>query len=174
MTGEPMTATNPFVAELWAKGACHDGLAWAVANEVTSPADAWARLQQADWMLWVAEAFGFELDRELLRGFAYECADRAVRIHAVGALRSAGWTAEADRLAALAPITDKQTSDAAATAASAAAWAAWSAGAAAWDAWAAAAVSDAAEDAAGDSAADAERLLQADRLRALFPRVVES
>ena len=59
------------------------------------------------------------------------CADYAVRVFAVAALKDAGLDEWADRLAALEPIT---TSDAA----SAAAWAAWAARAAAWDARAAA------------------------------------
>ena len=95
-----------FLAELRAKDPCTDGWAWARENQATSVADAWARLPRADWMLWLAEAFGVELDADRLRAFAFECADRAVRIHAVAALRSAGLGAEADSLAAVAPIMD--------------------------------------------------------------------
>ncbi len=49
----------------------------------------------------------------ILRQWACECADRAVRIHAPAALRAAGLTEHADRLAALAPITDRETAIAA-------------------------------------------------------------
>ena len=53
---------------------------------------------------------------------AYLCADTAVRVFAVNALRSANLDEQANILAALVPITDKATADAAAYAANAAAW----------------------------------------------------
>ncbi len=100
---------------------------------------------------------------DALRQFAYECADRAVHVHTVRALRAAGLDDEADRLAALPPITDEQT-------ASVAAHAAADADAAA-DAYA---YADAAADAAAyaahaaaDAAAAAEREWQARRLAKL-------
>jgi hypothetical protein len=43
---------------------------------------------------------------DALSRWAYECADRAVRIHATAALRAAGLTAQAERLASLAPVVD--------------------------------------------------------------------
>ena len=170
-----------FLAELRAKDPCTDGWAWARENQATSVADAWARLPRADWMLWLAEAFGVELDADRLRAFAFECADRAVRIHAVAALRSAGLGAEADSLAAVAPIMDAPSAKVAAkvaawaaagdagaaraAAAKVAARVAWAAAGdagaagAAWAAWAAwAAAGDAAGAArAAESAAGAAR-----------------
>ena len=145
-----MTArvTTGWLAELRAKDPCTDGWAWARENQATSVADAWARLPRADWMLWLAEAFGVELDADRLRAFAFECADRAVRIHAVAALRSAGLTAEADKLAALPAIVDLQSARAAGAAAGAAGDAAGAAGAAGDAARAAAGAAGAAGDAA--------------------------
>ncbi len=171
-----MTTTKTFLVALRAKGACSGGYAWARESKATSAADAWARLPRADWMLWVAQNFKIELDAGLLRQYAFACADRAIHVHAVAALRSANLAAEADRLDAVAPITDER----AAADASAAAWAAADASAAAW---AAADASGAARDASAaaaaraaawateDAAWAAELLWQADRLRAIFPAV---
>ena len=147
-----------FLADLRAKGACSEGYAWARRHKVTSAADAWARLERPDWMLWLAEHFEVRLDPGLVQAFSFECADRAVRIHAVAALRSAGLGAEADRLAGLPRVVDVATADAARAAARAARDAAWAAaGDAAWAAWAAAWA--------------AEELWEAERLRQLFPDV---
>ena len=66
------------------------------------------------------------------RQFARECALRALRIHAAGALRRAGLTEHADALAALPDDCDLA---AAAVAAWAARFAAWSAARAAEVAW---------------------------------------
>ncbi len=147
--------TNDWLVALRAKRPCAEGLAWAVAENVTSFADAWTRLPRVDWMLWLAAAFEVRLDATLLRGFACECADRAVRSHAVSALRAAGLVSEADTLVGLAPIVDGPSARAAAEAASATARAAyWAAGAAAG---------------AAGAAGAAEERWEADRLRAIFP-----
>ena len=151
-------STTAFLRDLRAKGACPEGYAWARRNKATGFADAWARLPRADWMLWLASAFEVELDVELLRQFAFACADRAVRIHAVAALRSAGLDAEAEKLAALPAILDATTAAAAGAAAGDAARAARDAAGAAW-----------AARAAGDAARAAEQSWGADRLRATFP-----
>ena len=110
---------------------------------------------------------------DALRRFAFECADRAVRVHAVAALRSAGLTTEADRLAALPPITDEKAAAAAYTASYAAADAAYAAAYAAVRAAASTAASTAAHAAAtyatlaADAAYAAEREWQARRLAEL-------
>ncbi len=64
---------------------------------------------------------------DALRQFAFEAADRAVHVHTVRALRAAGLDDEADRLAALPPITDAETAYAAADADAAAYAAAYAA-----------------------------------------------
>ena len=151
-------AATGFLADLRAKRPCSGGLAWAVEHEIASIQEAWTRLPRADWMLWLAQAFAAELPDEPLREFGRACADRAIHVHAVAALRAAGLMAEADRLAALPVIVDEPTARAAADAA----WAA--AGDAAGDARAAAG------DAAGAAWA-AELRWQADRLRELIPSV---
>ena len=102
---------------------------------------------------------------DALQAWSFWSADRAVRIHAVTALRTAGYNAEADTLAALPEIVDAES----AAAAGDAAWAAWAVGAAAGDAAGAAraAAWDAAWDAAGDAAGAAraaEQLIQSRRL----------
>ena len=74
---------------------------------------------------------------EQLWQFAYACADRAVRLHAVTALRAAGLATQADNLAALPEVANKQSADAARDAA-------WAAADAAGAAWAAGAARDAA------------------------------
>ncbi len=58
---------------------------------------------------------------EAIRRWAYECVDRAVRLHAVTALEAAGIIGHADRLRALSSITDGATARAASEAASEAA-----------------------------------------------------
>ena len=142
--------TRDFLAALRERDACAEGYAWARTNKIADATEAWARLPRADWMFWLAPRFGIEIDPDMLRRYAYECADRAVRIHAVAALRAAGLGAQADTLAALPKIVDKKT-----------ARAAYSAADAANAAYAAAYAASAA------SAAD-ERLWQADRLRTLM------
>jgi len=54
---------------------------------------------------------------KLIVDWAFWCADRAVRIHAVAALRQAGMNIEAEKLASLKVITDKKSAFAAANAA---------------------------------------------------------
>ena len=108
---------------------------------------------------------------DALQAWSFWSADRAVRIHAVTALRTAGYNAEADTLAALPEIVDAESAAAAGDAAGAA-WAAagdaaWAVGAAAGAAWAVGAAAGAAWAAAGDAAwaaRAAEQLIQSRRL----------
>ena len=129
------------------------------------------------------------------RQISRECALRALRIHAAGALRSAGLPEHADTLAALPDDCDLAAAGEAAwtarraaawaaegaaeaaaeaaveTAVGAAAWAAWAAwhaGAAEEAAWAAGAAEGAAEAAAEAAAGDAEREWQKTRLREML------
>jgi hypothetical protein len=131
----------------------------------------------------------------LLPEIRWWCADRAVRVHAVAALREAWLDAQADTLAALPEIVDAATANAAraaaraaaaeaadaaysadyaaayaaANAARAAAYAACAACAAAYAAYAAEAAAEAAEAAAdaAEAAEAAERRAQLDRLIAM-------
>lgn len=170
--------TDTFQRQLFDKGACREGREWARLNHVTDAEDAWARLPRADWMLWLADNFGFDLDEDLLQQLYYEAANRAVHIHAVGALRSAGLTAAADRLDAVAPITDELTAKAAAARARAI-WtdmatdadgtAPWTAVEAVVEAAYAARAADG--DYASDAIIAADRSWGAERLRAIFPTV---
>ena len=100
-----------------------------------------------------------------MRTFAFECADRAVRIHAPAALRSAGMETKAVAIEGLSPIVDITTARTAAKAAKAAKAAGDAAYAAAY------AAADAAADAAyaaADAARDAERNWQNTRLETLL------
>src|ERR1035437_10685233 len=91
VTTSPIAAAdpNPFLIELIQKGACDEGRVWAVENKITGPAEAWAKLERVDWMLWLATAYRKELDATRLRNLAESWADRALRVHAPAALRSA-------------------------------------------------------------------------------------
>jgi hypothetical protein len=53
----------------------------------------------------------------LQRAFAFDCADRAVRVHALSALREGGFPRAASRLERLLPVTNRQTALSAAEAA---------------------------------------------------------
>ena len=113
---------------------------------------------------------------DVLRRFAFWCADRAVRVHAVAALRRDGSpdaVRHADLLATLPEIVDTATANAASAAARAAARAAaWDAArAAAWDAaWDAARA--AARAAAWAAAMDAARAAAWDAARNKFSLLV--
>ena len=143
-------------------GACDVAVAWA--KDYATLQAAWNACPRGDWMLWLLEnTRQHESER---RELAYAFADRAVRVHAVAALRAAGLVAEAGRLAALAPIRDRES----ARAARAAAWAAW---AAAEDAVAAARSAEDAAWTAAWTAWAAENKWQADAIRAAIPTVKE-
>ncbi len=126
--------------------------------------------------------------RDVIVAWARWCADRAIHVHAVAALRSAGLDKVADRLDATPPIVDGTTSRDAARAARAAAadgrasraasWAASAAGGAADAAGDAAAraaeAAEAAGDAAGDAAAgDAAGAAEAAEMRLISHRLCE-
>ena len=88
-----------FSEGLWVKRTLHEGKILLAADkfgssERTVVAEADATQVVVDWALW--------------------CADRAVRIHAVDALRQAGMDTEAEKLVSLATITDKKSALAAA------------------------------------------------------------
>ena len=127
--------------------ACPEARTWA--EPYTTLAEAWAVCPRGDWMHWLLDAL--DTHAEPRQTAAYRAADRAVRVYAVSALRSAGLGAHADTLAALTPITDAAT----AAAAGRAAHAAWNA-------------TDAARSASA-AAGSAELLHQADDLRELIP-----
>ena len=173
-----MTA-RPLSTLLRSLNACDDAREWAKPFDTLQAA--WNVCPRGDWMIWLLGAANVHAPER--RTFGYACADRAVRVHAVAALRSAGQTEQADTLAALAPVTDKETADAAHWAAH---WAAGSAHLAALSAHSAArsafsaarsaaysaadsAAVSAADSASYSSAESAERQWQADALRRLVP-----
>ena len=147
-----------FLESIKSLDACDEGYAWAETNNIQSDAEAWAKLQRPDWMLWLAKKRGLELDESKLRLFACDCAEQTLPIferdypedkrprQAIEtARRFANGEATCEELDAV--------WDAAGDAARAPAWAAAgdAAGAAAWVA-ARDAAWDAARDAAGDAA----------------------
>ncbi len=155
-----------FLESIKSLDACDEGYAWAETNNIQSDAEAWAKRQRPDWMLWLAKKRGLELDESKLRLFACDCAEQTLPIferdypedkrprQAIEtARRFANGEATCEELDAV----------------WAAVWAAaWDAGAAAWDAArdaAGAAARVAARDAAWVAAGDAESRWQADRLR---------
>ena len=168
------------------KTACAEGRAWVKDNGIKSDAEAWAKLQRPDWMLWLAENRGVELDESKLRLFARDCAeqvlplferdypeDKRPRVAIETARRFANGKATQEELAA-ARVAARAAAEAAArvaarVAAGAAAWdAAW---AAAWAAageaaWAAAEAGAAAWVAAGAWAAAGEAAWAAARAAA--------
>ena len=129
-------------------GACPEAVEWA--KPYATLQQAWDACERPDWMLWLCEQTNTHHDKSVRLAFAF--ADRAVRVDAVAALRSAGLTAEADRLAALPVIDSPAAAGAARSAAGAASAAAWAtsaaAGATSAAAWAARSAAGAASAAA--------------------------
>src|ERR1035437_2405524 len=113
-----------FLPDLLARGACSQGRAWAKANKIKSPAEAWAKLERPDWMFWLADSYRIELHAPAVVQLAPTWADRALHVHAPSALRSAGLPDQAAKLEALPPLAGKASSELRA------AWAARDAGAA--------------------------------------------
>jgi hypothetical protein len=138
------------------KDACSEGREWVKSNGIESDAEAWAKLQRPDWMLWLAKNRGVKLDESKLRLFACDCAeqvlplfereypeDKRPRVAIETARRFANGEATQQELAAA--------WDAAGAAAGAAAWAA---------AWA--------------TAGATARAYQADKLRSYFANPFEA
>jgi hypothetical protein len=170
---------------------CPDGYRWAKENNIASLAEAFAKLERSDWWLWLARAYGIDLDKPRLVTFAADCAERVLpkfeeRYPADKRPREAIEAARA-WVTCPSPETRAASANAAAAAADAAAhpaYAAYAAAAyaAAHPAYAAAAAANAAAYAAAANAAaanaaayaaDAERSWQGDRLRELFPEVTK-
>ena len=159
---------------LRALGACSEAVAWA--KPYATLQAAWDECQRPDWMLWLCEHTSTHRDESVRLAFAF--ADRAVRVDAVAALRSAGLGVEADRLAALPTIDSRAAAEAASDAAWAASNAAWAArdaaGAASAAAWAASVAAGAARAAAGaasDAAGAASAAENANLIRREIPSV---
>jgi hypothetical protein len=172
---------------------CTEGYQWAKENNITSLAEAFVKLERGDWWLWLARAYGIDLDKPRLVTFAADCAERvlpkfeerhpadkrpreaveAARAWvtcpspetraAANAAYAAAYTAYAAAYAAYAA----NAADDAANAAYAAAIAAYAAYTANDAAYAAAYAAYAAANAAD------ERSWQTDRLRKLFPEVTK-
>ena len=60
------------------KSACAEGRAWVKDNGIESDAEAWAKLERPDWMLWLVEHRGLKLDESKLRLFACDCAEQVL------------------------------------------------------------------------------------------------
>jgi hypothetical protein len=57
---------------------CADGYRWAKENNIASLAEAFAKLERSDWWLWLARAYGIDLDKPRLVTFAADCAERVL------------------------------------------------------------------------------------------------
>jgi hypothetical protein len=57
---------------------CPDGYRWAKENNIASLAEAFAKLERSDWWLWLARAYGIDLDKPRLVTFAADCAERVL------------------------------------------------------------------------------------------------
>ena len=168
-----------WLADLKSHDPCAEGYRWAKDNNITSLAEAFAKLPRADWWLWLARAYGLDLDKPRLVTFAADCAERVLtqfesRYPDDRRPRNA---IEAAR--ALVACPSPETRNAAANAANAAN-AAYAAYAAAYAAYAAAYAADAATYAAdaaatyayADAAArEAEREQQRQDIIAAFPPI---
>jgi hypothetical protein len=53
---------------------------WAIKSDIQSDAEAWEKLQRADWMLWFVGKRGIKLDESKLRHFAVDCAEDVLPI----------------------------------------------------------------------------------------------
>ena len=67
-----------WLADLKSHDPCAEGYRWAKDNNITSLAEAFAKLPRADWWLWLARAYGLDLDRPRLVTFAADCAERVL------------------------------------------------------------------------------------------------
>ena len=59
---------------------CTEGYDWAKENNIASLSEAFAKLERADWWLWLARAYDVDLDRPRLVTFAADCAERVLPI----------------------------------------------------------------------------------------------
>ena len=59
---------------------CTEGYRWAKEHNIASLSEAFAKLDRADWWLWLARAYGVDLDRPRLVTFAADCAERVLPI----------------------------------------------------------------------------------------------
>jgi hypothetical protein len=69
---------TPWIDDLRTQDPCTEGYQWARDNNIASLAEAFAKLERADWWLWLASAFGVELDKPRLVTFAADCAERVL------------------------------------------------------------------------------------------------
>jgi hypothetical protein len=183
--------TTDWLIDLKSHEPCTAGYQWARENNIASLSEAFAKLERGDWWLWLADAYGMNLDKPRLVAFAADCAERLLLKfeerypddmrprRAIEAARA--WvTCPSPEMQQAARTASDAASAAAADAAAAyaaadaaAAYAASDAAAAAADDAAAyAAYAAYADYAAAGAAAYAERSWQADRLRELFPEMV--
>jgi len=168
ITGTITTTVEEFQAWLRKHRACEEGRAWAREAGITCIAEAWAKLEEPDWMAWLGNAIEFAWPSGPLTIWAFEESDRAMR-HAAAAMEAAGLTEQAAQLRALPQIDSESAAGSAAeSAARSARSAARSAASAARSAARSAAWS------AGSAASwSAEKKHACDRLRALIPSITE-
>lgn len=58
--------------------ACCESIAWVEKNKIETIADAWAKCERGDWMLWLAEKRG--LDRKKLVFIVYRFENETVKV----------------------------------------------------------------------------------------------
>jgi hypothetical protein len=57
---------------------CTEGYQWARESNIASRAEAFAKLERGDWWLWLARAYGIDLDKPRLVTFAADCAEHVL------------------------------------------------------------------------------------------------
>ena len=74
------TLTKISALRLHGEGPCEEALEWIESlGPDATVADAWARCQRPDWMLWLVRAAGIDIDDHALRVFAIEMRERRYR-----------------------------------------------------------------------------------------------
>jgi hypothetical protein len=69
---------NDWLSDLKDHEPCTEDYQWARDNNIASLAEAFAKLPRGDWWLWLAQAYGIDLDRPRLVTFAADCAEHVL------------------------------------------------------------------------------------------------
>ena len=69
---------NDWLTDLKAHDPRESGYRWARENNIASLSEAFAKLERSDWWLWLADAYGIDLDKPRLVTFAADCAERVL------------------------------------------------------------------------------------------------
>ena len=70
--------TTNWLIDLKSHEPCAEGYQWARENNIASLSEAFAKLERGDWWLWLADAYGMNLDKPRLVTFAADCAERVL------------------------------------------------------------------------------------------------